>query len=153
VLLAVLVDGACCTSGTYGDDVFELVSLNPTDWFEVNFRTICSPHTAPERIEEIAFDVRRCAPEVAFHDIKAYAALDLQNQMKNIPAPLVFLHGEDDWSIPPELGRRTAALAAGRTVFTALRNVVHFPHTEHPEAFNTAFVEALQSIDFRLSAD
>ena len=76
--MVVLLDGACYTSGTYGKEMFDLVSINPTDWFEVNFRTICSPKTDPQRVDEIAFDVRRYAREVAMNDIRAYAALDLR---------------------------------------------------------------------------
>jgi pimeloyl-ACP methyl ester carboxylesterase len=144
--MVVLLDGACYTSGTYGEEVFELVSINPIDWFEVNFRTICSPSTDLRRVEEIAFDVRRCAPEVAMNDIRAYAALDLREQVGAVMTPLIALHGEDDWSIPPELGEKTAELTGGPSVFSPLEGVGHFPHTEAPEIFHRALGEALDRI-------
>ena len=140
----ILVDGACYTSGTYGDDVFDLVSINPTDWFEVNFRTICSKMTDPKRIEEIAFDVRRCAPEVAFNDIRAYSKLDLRKQMDKITIPVVAIHGADDWSIPPELGKKTIEMCKVKGNFILLEDVGHFPHTENPDKFNAAYVQALK---------
>lgn len=147
IAMVVLVDGACYTTGTYGQELFELVSINPTDWFEVNFRTICSRKTSPQRVEEIAFDVRRCAPEVAFNDIRAYAALDLRERMGEIETPVVALHGEDDWSITPELGRKTTELVKGPRVFLPISGVGHFPHTENPELFHNAFEQALNQLD------
>lgn len=145
--MVVLLDGACYTSGTYGEDVFDLVSINPTDWFEVNFRTICSPETDPRRIEEIAFDVRRCAPEVAMNDIRAYAALDLRDEVGDVTTPVVAIHGEEDWSIPPELGKGTTELTGGPGIFLPLAGVGHFPHTEAPGLFHEAFEEALKTMD------
>jgi pimeloyl-ACP methyl ester carboxylesterase len=147
--MVALLDGACYTSGTYGEEVFDLVSINPTDWFEVNFRTICSPKTSPQRVEEIAFDVRRCAPEVAMNDIRAYAALDLRQRVGNVTIPVVAIHGEEDWSIPPELGKRTTELTGGPSLFLPLGGVGHFPHTEAPELFHAAFEKALETIDVR----
>ena len=142
-----LVDGACYTSGTYGDEMFELVAINPVDWFEVNFRTICSRSTDPGRIEEIAFDVRRCAPEVAFNDIRAYAKLDLRGKMADVKTPLIAIHGEDDWSIPCELGKKTLEMAGGPTIYLPLNNVGHFPHTESPSVFNSAVEEAMKQLE------
>lgn len=149
VAMVVLLDGACYTSGTYGEEVFEMVSINPIDWFEVNFRTICSLSTDPHRVDEIAFDVRRCAPEVAMNDIRAYAALDLRERAGSVTTPLIALHGEDDWSIPPELGEKTAELTAGPSVFSLLEGVGHFPHTEAPELFHSALDEALERVEAR----
>ncbi|MBB6453707.1 pyruvate dehydrogenase E2 component (dihydrolipoamide acetyltransferase) [Salirhabdus euzebyi] len=150
ISMLVIVDGAAYTSGTYGEDVFELVSINPTDWFEVNFRTICSPTTDIARVEEIAFDVRRCSPEVAFNDIRAYAALDLRDKMKEIKVPLIAIHGEDDWSIPSEIGKKTVEMSSGNFHFELLKNVGHFPHTESPELFNQAFKRVLEKIPVKL---
>ena len=124
--------------------MFDLVSINPVDWFEVNFRTICSQSTDRQRVEEIAFDVRRCAPEVAVNDIRAYAELDLRERMKDVRVPLIAIHGDDDWSIPTELGKKTLELATGPSLFIPLGNVGHFPHTENPEAFHEAFASAVQ---------
>jgi pimeloyl-ACP methyl ester carboxylesterase len=152
IAAAILVDGACYTSGTYGEETFELVSINPTDWFEVNFRTICSPQTPQERVEEIAFDVRRCAPEVAMNDIRAYAALDLREQAPDIRTPVVALHGEHDWSIPSELGKRTTELVAGPSRFVPIKDAGHFPHTETPESFHRAFQEALDGLRAELES-
>ena len=145
----ILVDGAAFTSGTYGEDVFDLVSINPTDWFEVNFRTICSPQTDQERVEEIAFDVRRCSPEVAFNDIRAYGALDLRDRMHEVKTPLIAIHGEDDWSIPTELGKETIEMSSGPSHYEPLENVGHFPHTENPDVFNEALKRSIESLQVK----
>lgn len=140
----VLVDGAGFTNGTYNDEFFELVMLNATDWFEVNFRTICSPHTAQDRVDEIAFDVLRCAPSVAWCDIKAYSQLDLSNRLDNLDVPVTFLHGEDDWSITPEMARRTAEMCINtESRVVILPGTGHFPHTEAPQTFAPILLAAL----------
>lgn len=150
ISMVVLVDGAAYTSGTYGEEVFDLVSINPTDWFEVNFRTICSPVTEQQRVEEIAFDVRRCSPEVAFNDIRAYGLLDIRKQMKDIKTPLIAIHGEDDWSIPTEIGKKTVEMSDGVFKFVPLKNVGHFPHTENPTVFNSTFKKIMQEAELNL---
>jgi pimeloyl-ACP methyl ester carboxylesterase len=142
----VLVDGAAFTSGTYGDDVFELVSMNPAGWFEVNFRTICSKNTDPARIDEIAFDVQRCAPMVAYNDILAYGKFDIFDRIDQIKTPCFFIHGEDDWSITPDMARKTQARLMCPTEFHLLPGVGHFPHTEAPEKFNPVLIDILSRL-------
>ncbi|MET4491223.1 alpha/beta hydrolase [Bradyrhizobium sp. LA7.1] len=138
----VLIDGTGCPSKAWGGDAFSVVSVNPVDWLEVNFRLICGPQTSPERAEEIASDVRRCcAPEVALGDIAAFAKTDLRDRLPQVKIPVGFIHGAEDWSIPSELGRETQALLGGKTVFKLLDEAGHFPHTERPDLFNPAFSE------------
>lgn len=141
------VDGAGFTNRTYNDDFFDLVKENPQDWFEVNFRTICSPSTPAARVDEIAFDVSRCAPEVAWNDIAAYARLDLTAALGSLTVPVAFLHGADDWSITPDMAAQTAArCTATRTTLEVLEGAGHFPHTEAPELFNPALLRTLASL-------
>jgi pimeloyl-ACP methyl ester carboxylesterase len=141
------VDGAGFTNRTYNDDFFDLVRHNPQDWFEVNFRTICSPSTPAARVDEIAFDVSRCAPEVAWSDIAAYARLDLSEALGDLSVPVTFLHGADDWSITPEMAEQTLALCTGtRTAIEVLEGTGHFPHTEAPDRFNPALLRALSDL-------
>jgi pimeloyl-ACP methyl ester carboxylesterase len=136
----VLIDGTGCPSKAWGGDAFAVVSVNPVDWLEVNFRLICGPATSPQRAEEIASDVRRCcAPEVALGDIAAFAKTDIRDRLGEIKIPVGFIHGGEDWSIPPELGLETQRLMGGRTSFRLLEGVGHFPHTERPDLFNPAF--------------
>lgn len=144
VRLIVSVDGAGFTNRTYNDEFFDLVTVNATDWFEVNFRTICSPRTSVERVEEIAFDVHRCATEVAWNDIAAYARLDLRDRLPSVTTPVFFLHGADDWSITPEMARQTRALCTqARTGLRVLDGTGHFPHVEAPDVFNPALLDVL----------
>lgn len=143
---AIALDGAGFTNSTYNEDFFDLVSINPTDWFEVNFRTICSPNTARERVEEIAFDVLRCAPSVAWNDILAYSRLDLRDRLADVQVPVFFIHGGDDWSISPAMGRETQSLLRSWTEFVELEGVGHFPHTERPEVFNPVLLGLLEKL-------
>lgn len=141
------VDGAGFTNRTYNDEFFNLVKENPQDWFEVNFRTICSPSTPTARVDEIAFDVSRCAPEVAWNDIAAYARLDLTDALGSLTVPVAFLHGADDWSITPEMAEQTRVRCTGtQTSLEVLEGAGHFPHTEAPELFNPALLRALESL-------
>jgi pimeloyl-ACP methyl ester carboxylesterase len=146
VRAAVPLDGAGFTNSTYNEDFFDLVSINPTDWFEVNFRTICSPNTLRDRVEEIAFDVLRCPPAVAWNDIVAYSRLDLRDRLAEVQVPVFFVHGGDDWSITPAMGRETRSLLRGWTEFVELEGVGHFPHTERPEIFNPALLQLLRQL-------
>lgn len=143
VRAAILVDGAGFTNRTYNEDFFDLVSINPTDWFEVNFRTICSKRTPQARVDEIGFDVLRCAPAVAWNDIIAYANLDLRDRLAEVTCPVFFIHGGDDWSITPAMGRETRDMLRTWTEFVELEGVGHFPHTERPEVFNPALLGLL----------
>lgn len=144
---AVVVDGTGFTSGTYNDEYLNLVKLNPLDWFEVNFRTICSPHTAQERVEEIAFDVSRCPAEVAWSDILAYSRLDLRDTLDRVTAPVAFLHGADDWSITPAMAADTrAACVNAESRMDVLERVGHFPHVEAPDRFNPVLLSACEWI-------
>ena len=152
VRAAIPVDGAGFTNRTYNEDFFDLVSINPTDWFEVNFRTICSPNTLRARVEEIAFDVLRCAPTVAWNDIVAYSRLDLRDRLANVQVPVFFIHGGDDWSITPAMGRETQNMLRSWTEFAELEGVGHFPHTERPEVFNAALLGLLRKLGDRTGA-
>lgn len=149
VRASIPVDGAGFTNRTYNEDFFDLVSINPTDWFEVNFRTICSPNTALERVEEIAFDVLRCAPAVAWNDIVAYSRLDLRDRLAEVEVPVFFIHGGDDWSITPAMGRETQAMLRSWTEFVEPEGAGHFPHTERPELFNPALLGLLAKLKER----
>lgn len=143
----VVVDGAGFTNRTYNDDFFSHVRINPGDWFEVNFREICSPRTPAGRVEEVAFDVRRCPPAVAWNDILAYARLDLRGRLDRIGRPVVFVHGADDWSITPKMAEQTAAACTqAETVVRVLDGVGHFPHVEAGERFTAETLVALSQL-------
>jgi len=143
----VLIDGTGCPSKAWGGDEFKIVAINPVDWLEVNFRLICGPETPVDRANEIAHDVRRCcAPEVATGDIAAFAKTDLREHLGKMRTPILLLHGEHDWSIPPGLGQETYDLYGGPKIFKLLPSVGHFPHTEQPEMFNSTFLEGWQEL-------
>ncbi|MGI6066824.1 MAG: alpha/beta fold hydrolase [Bacillota bacterium] len=142
--LVVPVDGAAFTNGTYGAELFSNVAINTPDWMEINFRTICSKNTSPERVNEIAFDVQRCAPKVAYNDIYAYGNFSLRDRVADLQVPIFFIHGEDDWSITPEMARETQKMLKCRSEFRLLAGNGHFPHTENPDSFNKAFLELME---------
>lgn len=148
MLALFMIDGTGCPSGAWGGRAFEIVSVNMVDWLEVNFRLICGQSTPVDRVEEIASDVRRCcSPEVAVGDIASFAKTDLRTRLHELRLPVVDLHGEEDWSIPPALGRDTIERIGRNAKFRLLPSAGHFPHTENPEAFNAAFVEEWSLIE------
>ncbi|MFC4049923.1 alpha/beta fold hydrolase [Actinomadura syzygii] len=141
VAAVIMLDGTGCPSAAWGGDAFDLVAINPTDWMEVNFRLICGPATNPARVDEISRDVLRCPPDVVQGDIKAFARTDLQGDLPTMTTPVLAIHGLDDWSIPPELGRRTCEQIGGPAVFHGLADVGHFPHVEAPDRLMDAVDE------------
>lgn len=146
----VCVDGAAYTlkqSVSYNDIILDMAELNPTEWFETNFRTLCGPGTDRERIEEIAFDVRRCAPEVAISDLRAFTSFDLGSRLKQIKCPVILVAGEYDWSVRPASVRRTSEELDCPQEFIFLKNVGHFPHTEQPEVFNKEVYDRLLALN------
>jgi pimeloyl-ACP methyl ester carboxylesterase len=144
------VDGAAYTVKkivSYNDEVLELASLNPTDWFELNFRTLCGSNTAPERIEEVAFDARRCAPEVAFGDLTAFTSFDMSSKIESLTCPILLIEGDEDWSVPPEAVELTYEKLTCPAEYILLEKVGHFPHTEQPALFNEKVLEGLKKLD------
>ncbi|MES2940753.1 MAG: alpha/beta hydrolase [Pseudomonadota bacterium] len=142
-----MIDGTGCPSGAWGGKAFDIVSVNMVDWLEVNFRLICGHSTPRERVEEIASDVRRCcSPEVAVGDIASFAKTDLRARLHELRLPVVDLHGEEDWSIPPALGMDTVALIGANARFRLIPGAGHFPHTEQPEQFNAAFLQEWERV-------
>lgn len=138
--MVVCVDGGGQTHGTYGDELLELVLANPADYFEENFRLICSPDTDSKRIAEIARDVTRCCPDVIYSDILAYSKLAVDDSVKAIRCPVAFIHGEDDWSIPPRIAAETRARLRVPSVMEIMKRTGHFPHVEQPMRFVDALM-------------
>jgi len=146
----VVVDGAAYTVEkvvSYNNDVLDLAGINPTDWFECNFRTLCGSNTSLERIEEIAFDARRCSPEVAIGDLRAYTSFDLSTNIKNITCPVLLIEGSEDWSCPPEAVELTYEKLNCPKDYVLLNNVGHFPHTEQPDYFNEEVLKGLARLN------
>lgn len=143
----VILDGTGFAHGTYNDAYLSVINHNPSAWFEVNFRAICSLATPSERVEEIAFDVQRCPSAVAWHDIAAYARLDLRGSLDAVRCPVVFLHGADDWSITPQMARETAAECRNAaTRVEVLEGTGHFPHVEAPDLLLPKLLPALDDM-------
>lgn len=132
----VVVDGGGETNRTHGGALLDLVGANPGEYFEENFRSICSPNTPQQIIEEIAWDVGRCHPKVVYSDICAYSKLSIDNRLSDIDCPVTFIHGVDDWSIPIEIAEASAERIK-RSRVIPVENAGHFPHVECPNIFNT----------------
>lgn len=146
----VVVDGAAYTVNkivSYNNEVMELARLNPTDWFEGNFRTLCGSNTEEQRIKEIAFDARRCSPEVAIGDLTAYTSFDLSSSIAKIKKPVLLVEGSEDWSCPPEAVELTYEKLNCPKDYILLKEVGHFPHTEQPDYFNQEVLEGLSRLD------
>jgi len=146
----VLVDGAAYQSGAGKDyhnpRLLELVSINPTDWFTVTFTTLIGSGTPAERGREIVAESRRCIPEVAVADIAAFAAYRLADDLQAIKCPVVFVEGEEDWSVPPGPARQAADGLRTPKEFLLFDRVGHFPQAEVPERFNRDVLAAMRKL-------
>ncbi|MCG5238326.1 alpha/beta fold hydrolase [Azospirillum doebereinerae] len=145
----VLVDGApynvAATSG-YNPILLDMARINPTDWFEVSFRTLLGSATPAGRGDEIVAEARRCIPEVAFTDIRAFSSYRLEDDIGRVVCPVVLIEGEEDWSVPPEAARRAAAALSVPHAFVLFEGVGHFPQSERPELFNPAVLDSLRRL-------
>lgn len=141
---AVIVDGTSYSRG-YTDEMLELVSIDPMQWLEINFRAICSRNSPPERVDEVAEGLGRCPESVAWNDMRAFAGLDLRPRLGEIEVPVAFLHGDEDWAITPEMAEETRGLIINAaTRMTVLEGIGHFPHQEDPDRTNPALVDLVR---------
>lgn len=146
----VLVDGAAYQSGAgkdYHDPrLLDLVRINPTDWFTVTFTTLIGSGTPAERGREIVAESRRCIPEVALADIGAFAGYRLADDLPSIKCPVVFVEGDEDWSVPPGPARQAAGRLGVPNEFLLFEGVGHFPQAEVPERFNREVLAAMRKL-------
>ncbi len=149
----VFVDGASVNvvkSSGYNPAILDMARINPGDWFEVSFRTLMGSGTDAARAEEIVMDARRCIPEVAFADIRAFGGFRMETLLDQLQCPCVIVEGAEDWSVPPESARNVHAALQARgipTVYLEWPGVGHFPHSEQPATFNVETLAALQRLD------
>ncbi len=74
------------------------------------------------------------------HDLR-----DELTQIRGADCPVVMLTGEYDYLTTPEDGRRTAAQIKGAE-FIEMKEIGHFPMSEHHEVFRRYLLQALQKI-------
>jgi pimeloyl-ACP methyl ester carboxylesterase len=63
-----------------------------------------------------------------------------------ITAPVLHIQGAADPTVLPGSAQGSGAYVTGPYTYTEIPEVGHFPHEEHPEAFNTALLEWLARI-------
>lgn len=146
----VLVNGtpyrAGATTGYHNTYLVDLASINPTDWFEVNFTTLVGSRTEPGRAREIVREARRCIPEVAASDIRAFAGYQLEEDLPKIACPVLIVETDEDWTVPAEPARQAAARLSCPNEFLLIEGYGHFPHAECPALFNTKVLEAMRRL-------
>lgn len=147
----VLVNGtpyrAASTTGYHNTYLVDLASINPTDWFEVNFTTLIGSRTEAVRAHQIVREARRCMPEVAASDIRAFASYQLDEDLPRIACPVIIVETDEDWTVPAEPARQAAAQLRGANEFILIEGYGHFPHAECPALFNSQVFVAMRRLD------
>lgn len=110
IKVAVPVDGAGMTlkeAVSYSDELLELITINPYDYWETNFQALCSPGTPDERKQLIALEAKRIPAEIILGDLDAYTSFDVRDKVKQITVPVILITGGDDCSCTPDNVRNT----------------------------------------------
>lgn len=148
----VLVDGASVNvvkSSGYNPAILEMAGINTGDWFEVTFRTLMGSQSTPACEEEIIEGARRCNPDVAYADIRAFGGFRMEQILPDIQCPTVIVQGEEDWSVPVTSAREVVTRLQARAVPVAYREwqgIGHFPQTECPQDFNRDTLAAMREL-------
>ena len=143
------VDGAGMTlrkAVSYSDELMDLISVNPHDYWETNFMALCGVNTSPKRKELIAMEALRTTAEVILGDLTAYTSFDIRERIEEIHFPTVLVTGSDDWSCTPENVKNTERLLKCPKAIEVLDGVGHFPHMEAPELFAETVIRLLGEV-------
>ncbi len=149
VLAVIPLDGAGSTlkkAVSYSQDLMELITVNPYDYWETNFMALCSPATLPDRRQLIALEALRSSADVILGDLAAYTSLDIIDSLRRADFPILLITGADDWSCTPENVVNTFELLEGPKAMEVLDGVGHFPHMEAPEAVAGAIKKLMNEV-------
>jgi pimeloyl-ACP methyl ester carboxylesterase len=149
VKAAIPVDGAGMTlkaAVSYSDELLELITVNPYDYWETNFQALCSHRTPDERKQLIALEAKRIPAEIILGDLHAYTSFDIRDKVKQISVPVILITGGDDWSCTPDNVRHTARMLECPKALEVLPGVGHFPHMEAPKLFSETLVRLLSDL-------
>lgn len=134
-----------------------------TDWLDradVHGGRVCAalvsglvaPHSPSEHRHETLWQYMQGGPGVFKGDLHFYRVdADLRGKLHGIDTartPLYLMTGEYDFSCTPQDTQRTAASIPGAQV-TVMREVGHFPMSEHPAQFRTYLLPVLEDIHQR----
>jgi pimeloyl-ACP methyl ester carboxylesterase len=110
---------------------------------------LIAPQAPDETRWETLWTYAQSGPGVFRGDLHFYRVEgDLRDRVDRIDTtrcPLYLLTGEYDFSCTPEDTRATAARIPGAR-FTVMRELGHFPMSEHPERFRTYLLPVLDEI-------
>jgi pimeloyl-ACP methyl ester carboxylesterase len=110
---------------------------------------LIAPQAPDETRWETLWMYAQSGPGVFRGDLHFYRVEgDLRDRVDRIDTtrcPLYLLTGEYDFSCTPEDTRATAARIPGAR-FTVMRELGHFPMSEHPERFRTYLLPVLDEI-------
>ena len=146
---AIALNGAGTTSMetvSYNDDILDLVTVNPSDFNETNFISLCGRETSAERKRIIGMEGKRNPADVIVNDLRAFISFDIRPRLKDVAFPVIFITGEDDYAVTVETVRRTKSMLRSSTALEVLKGVGHFPHMEAPEKVAEAFLRLLPSV-------
>lgn len=149
IIAVVPVDGAGMTLKevvSYSDELLDLITVNPYDYWETNFRALCGRNTSAEQKEIIAIEALRCPADVIYGDLRAYTSFDIRHRLNEITFPVIFIVGEDDWSCTPENAKNTESMLKCPKAIEILRGVGHFPHMEAPELFSSCLLKLISEV-------
>ena len=87
IIAVVPVDGAGMTLKevvSYSNELMDLITVNPYDYWETNFIALCGRNVSAERKELIGVEGIRCIADVILGDLTAYTSFDIRDQIKEI---------------------------------------------------------------------
>ena len=145
----VVVNGTAAARGAWSDAKLVLIGVDPVAWFLVHLRAVCGTAAEPARVDRIVAEARRTMrADLLMTDLRLFLEADLRGALAACPVPLRVIHGLDDWSLPPDLGRAIAEAAGGEFAsgFEGIPGAGHFPHQERPALFSAALARALAAL-------
>jgi pimeloyl-ACP methyl ester carboxylesterase len=149
IRVVVPLDGAGTTRKDavgYTDDILDLITVNPRDFWETLFISLCGQETSAERKRLIAIECMRLPTDVMLGDLRAFTSFDIRDKLKEIAFPVIFITGEDDYAVTPEMVKLSRSMVQSPTAMQVIGGVGHFPHMEAPEKVADALFRLLTTV-------
>ncbi len=117
------------------------------DFCEAVVSGLASPHSPPEYRNETLWHYRQSGSDIFKGDMHFFRT-DSEFEADSssaAPCPLILMTGEYDYSCTPADAERAAAAIPGAEAIT-MREMGHFPMSEHPERFREYLLPALDRV-------
>ncbi|WP_270934535.1 3-oxoadipate enol-lactonase [Falsiroseomonas oryzae] len=107
-------------------------------WFTPGWR-----EANPERLADVRAMILATPPQGFVGAVHALIGFDLADQLGDVRAPTLVLHGSEDQALPPAQGERIAALIPGAR-FALVEGAAHIANLEQPARFDALLLPFLR---------